>query len=370
MKETPLAELHRARGARMMEYHGWEIPGEFGSAMQEYAALQEGAGLVDLSFRGAFRVTGADRRSWLQGLVTQDVVNLPEGRMTYAAALNPQGQMLSDLRIFALTDALFCDLPAATASFLPEHLDQFLFMEKAEIQDLSGELALISLQGPQSPLVLCACFGSEWAELPFGSVRTCSWQRTELLIARTTHCGEDGYDLFVAASQAAALFTTLCAHRPQFAVHAVGWEALNARRVEAGIPWWGHELDRRVVPFEARLEGAISMKKGCYVGQEIIARLAARGQVNNLLCGLLLENDRIPAPGEEVWGDRKIGRVTSALRSPKLNRVIALAYCRREFNAPGTALHVRYEGGEQSATVANLPFVPDDCPQETVGSRQ
>jgi folate-binding protein YgfZ len=361
MSISPLADLHRARGARMIEYQGWEIPGEFSSCAQEYRALESGAGLVDLSMRGKMRVVGPDRRRWLHGMVTQEVIGLADGRGAYAAVLNPQGHMLSDMRIFALPEVLLCDLPPATAESIPEHLDRYLIMEKARIEVVTDQLALLSLQGPQSGLAVSACLGAEWGELPVWGVGSRRWDGVDLVVARVSHCGVDGYDLFVDAARAVPLYTALCAHRQQFAVDPVGWQAINHRRIEAGIPWWGHELDLSVVPYEARLEAAISLTKGCYVGQEIIARLEARGQVNNLLCGLTLEGDRVPEPKEEIFaGDgRKIGRITSAVRSPASGGVIALGYLRREHSAPGTSVTLQHAQGEQSATVAALPFIPN-----------
>jgi len=358
-KLTPLTDLHRARGARMLEYQGWEIAIEFSGCARESCALRAGAGLVDLSYRGRLRITGRDRRTWLQGLVTQDLVGLPDGRGVYSAMLNPQGHLLTDMRVFALPDSLLIDLPAATAAFVLEHLDSFLFMEKADIEDVTEELALIAVQGPKASAVVAACLSGEAAALSRWGVTTARWRETEVIAARTPRCGEDGFDLFVAAEQAAALYASLSGQRPQLAVDWVGWEALNHRRVEAGIPWWGHELDRSVVPPEARLEAAISKTKGCYVGQEIIARLDARGQVNNLLSGLFPDGDRIPSPGDVIWADdRRVGRITSAIRSPQLERVIALGYVRREQSACGTALRIQHEGGVQEAVVTTLPFVP------------
>lgn len=362
LKRSPLAGLHRARGARMMVYQGWEIPAAFRGVALEYAMLQDGVALIDLSYRGMLRITGRDRRTWLQGLITQDVVALPDGRGAYAAILNPQGQMLSDMRVFALPDMLLCDVPAATAGFVPEYLDRFLFAEKAEIQDVSDELALLSLQGQQACLAIGAAFGLEWVELPTWGVSVEEWDGTPVIIARAPHCGEDGFDMFVPAERAAALYACLAAHAPQFGFRTVGWQAFNLRRIEAGVPWWGHELDNKTVPYEARLQSAVSTRKGCYVGQEIIARLEARGQVNNLLCGFTLEGDRVPEPGEEIHaGGKKAGRVTSAVRSFQLERVIALGYLRREQSQPGTAVVVRHGDGEQAATVAGLPFVPNDA---------
>ncbi|MBI3912175.1 MAG: aminomethyl transferase family protein [Armatimonadetes bacterium] len=363
MRRSPLDDLHRARGACMRACQGCHIPMVFSDWRREYQAIQEGVGLIDLSHRGKFRLVGRDRRTWFQGMITQDVVRLPDGRGAYAALLNPQGHMLSDLRVFALPDFLLVDVPGATASMFAPHLDHHLIMERVEIQDVTEQYALLSLQGPRSASALATCLGTEVREMAMWEVRCLECRHVPVICARVTHCGEDGYDLFLPAEHAAAFWGHLSVRRPEFAVDAAGWEALNIRRVEAGIPWWGHDLDERIVPFEARLERtAISFSKGCYIGQEIVARIEARGQVNNLLVGLLLEDDRLPEPDTPILkADKKAGRITSAVHSPTLNRGIALGFVRRALSTPDTELTV---GGEPSQTVrvAALPFIPHDYP--------
>lgn len=363
MKRTTLCPLHAARGARWMEYHGWEIPAYYAGVESEYQALQEGVGLIDLSHRGTLRITGRDRRSWLHGQVTQEINALPEGRGAYAALLNPQGHMVCDLRVYALPDALLIDVPAGTQRPIPEYLDHFLIMERAEIEDLTDSFALLSVQGPLSGRALAAVLGEEMLQLQPWDVRQTVCDGTPVWVVRATRCGEDGYDLFIAAEKAPALWAALCQNRPHFAVHSVGWEALNVRRVEAGIPWWGQELDGTIVPLEARLDHAVSRGKGCYVGQEIIARIDARGHVNNLLAGFLVRGDRLPPVGAEVrHAGKKVGRVTSSVRSLRLDRPIALGFLRRELHAPGTRVEAGGDGETVELEVTPLPFVPNDLP--------
>jgi len=363
MKRTPLAPLHEARGAQWMEHHGWEIPACYSGVDQEYQALQEGVGLIDLSHRGKFRVTGRDRRTWLHGQVTQDVNGLPEGRGAYATIMNPQGRMVSDLRLFALEDALIADCPAGTATPIPEYLDRYLIMERAEIEDLTQEWALLSLQGPQSVMALAAVLGEGVTRLSLWDFAAECYQNETVYVTRAAHCGEDGFDLFLPASRAASLWAALCQHRREFAVHSVGWHALNLRRVEAGIPWWGEELDATIVPLEARLEHAISYTKGCYVGQEIIARIDARGHVNNLLAGFFVHGETLPERGVEIHHDgKRVGRVSTAVQSPRLQRPVALGYLRRELQDAGTRVQAVAPGGPVELEVAPLPFVPNDYP--------
>ncbi|MGV3721446.1 MAG: aminomethyltransferase family protein [Actinomycetota bacterium] len=365
MRRTPLWALHEARGARWMEYCGWQVPALYSRLADEYRALQEGCGLVDLSFRGKMRITGRDRRTWLHGQVTQDINNLPDEQAAYAAVLTPQGKMVCDMRVFALPDELIVDVPPGTATPIPEYLDHYLIMERAEIEDLTESWATLPLQGPMSPLAISAVLGEECTRLPMWGVRRLEFCGEPLYLARTPQCGEDGFDLMVPAHFAPALWAALCQHRCTLAVHSVGWEALNVRRVEAGIPWWGEELSPQIVPLEARLDHAIGVNKGCYVGQEIIARIQARGHVNNLLAGFTVLGERLPERGAEITHDgKKVGTLSTVLHSLRLDTNIGLGFLRRELQEPGTRVTAATSHGPTELEVTALPFVPDDAPTE------
>jgi aminomethyltransferase len=230
-------------------------------------------------------------------------------------------------------------------------------MERAEIEDLTATWALLSLQGPLSPCALGVCYGDQITSMAMGDVRQERFDDAPVIVTRISHCGEDGFDVLVPAEKAAPLWSVLCQHRREFAVHSVGWEAFSIRQVEAGVPRWGEEMDAATVPPEARLERAISLTKGCYVGQEIIARIDARGHVNNLLTGFLVHGE-LPERGAEIQHEgKKVGQVRTAIQSLRLHRPIALGYLRRELQEPGT----RVSAGEVELEVTPLPFVPDDA---------
>ncbi len=363
MKRTVLAPLHEARGAQWMEHHGWEIPARFASVEQEYHALQEGVGLLDLSHRTRLRISGRDRRNWLHGQCTQDIKGLADGRAAYATIMDPRGKMVCDLRVIALPGELWLDLPAGTDTPMQEYLDHYLIMERCEIEDLSASHAQLSLQGPQSSYALGGVLGQDAASLAPGGVVTVEHAGLPVHVVRSFRCGEDGFDVYVPAEGAAPLWASLSMPRPEFAVHSVGWDAINVRRLEAGIPWWGEELDGSLVPLEARLDHAISTNKGCYVGQEIIARIEARGHVNNLLGGFHVMGDTLPPRGAEIQADgKRIGKVSTSLRSLRLNRPVGLGFFRREHHQAGAPLKAVWEGGEAELRVTPLPFVRDDHP--------
>lgn len=365
MRRMPLHTLHEARGAEWMEYHGWAVPRCFSAVEQEYLALQEGVGLLDLSYRSKLRITGRDRRSWLHGQCTQDIENLPDGRGAYALILNPQGRLVTDLRVFAVPDALWVDTPPGTSVPVHEYLERYVVMERVRLEDATESWALLSLQGPLASCVVGALWGREMLDLRLWDVREAEFEEVPVLLARAPHCGEDGFDIFAPASAAAPLWAALSQHRREFAVHSVGWEALNIRRVEAGIPWWRAELDETVVPLEARLDHAISRTKGCYVGQEIIARIDARGQVKSLLAGFFVHGETLPERGAAIRRNgQAVGRVCTALRSLRLGRPIALGYLHRDLQEPGTRVTAETPAGRIELEVTSLPFVPHDYPAE------
>jgi folate-binding protein YgfZ len=332
-----------------------------------HAARTTGA-MADLSGRGRLRLTGRDRAPWLQGLVSNDVLSLAEGQGLEAALMNLQGHLLSFLRVFALPDALLIDCPGPTEKRVLTTLDQYLMMEQVEIEDVTESTRLFTLQGPKAWAALAALLGAPLSLPPWGVVET-GWGGGTLVIARVTHTGEDGYDLFVPDALAEDALDALLGCMAGVRCVNLDEAALELLRLEAGIPAWGAELSESVVPLEARLDRAISRTKGCYVGQEIIARIDARGQVNNQLVGLDGGTASFAAglPIRLPGADRALGRVTSAGHSPTLDRMIALGYLRREYAQPGTEVAIGGPEGEIAARVAALPFVPWHFPRPIYG---
>lgn len=362
MQDEELLEAFRATGGNLFEYGAATAGRDFGDAGAEYRAARETAALFPLTWHGMLRFVGPDRRQWLQGQVTNDVLGLADGAWQEAAMLNIQGHMVAWLRIYALSDCLLADLPLAIITATAATLDHYLIMEKVEIEDASGERVLFSVQGPRAAAAVRAATGVEAAAL---APHTLAVEEgpggASLIVARASRTGESGFDLFVAADAAALVWDRLARSVGEVGGRCAGWEALNVLRVEAGLPWWGHELDPSIVPLEARLERAISRTKGCYIGQEIIARIAARGQVNNLLGGLRLSGGLLPPAGSRVLaGEKPIGRVTTSVWSPSLDAPIALAFLRREWTEPGRPVTVVIGEEPVPAETAALPFVKTD----------
>jgi folate-binding protein YgfZ len=306
-----------------------------------YQALRASSAVVRRADRGVLAVTGPDRLVWLQGLLTNDVAALGPGDSRYAAYLTPQGRMITDLRVINLADRALLEVPASLAETLRARLEALLFAEDAEVSDVSASTAVIDLHGPDTPQVTARAR----AAIPLTSLEMIR-DDVYRVPGATWFVPRDEADAVVRAlTEAGAIETTL--------------ETLDVVRVEAGRPAFLADMDEHTIPLEAGIEDrAISLTKGCYVGQEIIIRVLHRGhgRVARKLVGLMLDpGASAPARGAGIAsGSREIGAVTSAVESPDLGRPIALGYVHRDFVQPGTAVEI----AGIPASVAALPFIP------------
>ena len=339
------------------------------SAPEQYHALRHRAALVDRSARGRLRLAGRDRRAYLQGLLTNDIAALGPGEGCYAAYLTPQGRMIADMRVFELGDAILVDLEGPVTDAVRDRWEMFIFSEDVQIADRSVDTVELGVYGPAAADALSTVLAQAHAadepapsadQLEAMSVfSNARWDfRGEpAIVLRSDDPGVHGFDLVVAARHREALEALFLAA----GVPAAGPEVVEVTRVEAGRPRFGVDMDAETIPLEAGIEArAISLTKGCYVGQEIIIRVLHRGhgRVARRLVGLTFEpGAEVPQAGDGVRSDgREIGAVTSAVRSPGLERPIALAYVHRDFVEPGTPVVVTGTS-ERAARVAALPFI-------------
>ncbi|MBI1745092.1 MAG: aminomethyl transferase family protein [Acidobacteria bacterium] len=353
--KSPLNDIERAAGAAFKLYHNWELPEVFTDVIDEYQAVRQAAGLFDLSSYGRLEITGPERASFLHNMVSNDVKALKPGKGVYAALLTTHGKLLSDLYIFAQEDRLLVDTSAVTRETVFATLNRFLVSEKAAITDASHRVAKLLLQGPRSFEWL-----NGWTPVPDLrplDVATIFADGMHATIARVSHTGEDGYELTVPRENAASTWSRLRRLGVDLGATAVGMAAFNLLRVEAGIPWYGTDMDESNIVLEAGLDHAISTTKGCYVGQETVARITFRGQVNKKLTGLFIEGESAPPADSRVLREgQTIGRVTSVVRSPALRRTIALAYLHRDYLRPGERVEVEFGAATMPAEVTALPF--------------
>jgi folate-binding protein YgfZ len=325
---------------------------------KQYRAVRDTFGVMERSEVGRLAIRGADRFSWLQGMVSNDVRRLERGeiRRLQACVLNETGHILTDVSLIAREGEILAELPAANLAGIAERLDRYIIMEEVELEDVSGEVGCLTLQGLEvenvRTMAMNVC-GGPYADL---NIRV-DWVPAD-------YTGSGGFDLYFAATERERLEGALREILEHEGAN-IGIETQELLRMEAGIPKFGAELDARVIPLEANLGPThISLTKGCYVGQEIIARIDARGHTNRALTGLVVTGSVLPIPGDKIFAaeadgsERETGRITSvAESSPAMEgRPIALGYVRHEHRAPGTLLRVMGEGRETTAVVTELPF--------------
>jgi tRNA-modifying protein YgfZ len=348
-------------------------------SLEQYRALLERAAVLDRGERGRLELTGNDRRDYLHGLLTNDIAALVPGSGCYAALLTPQGRMISDLRVSELGDRVLIDLPSRTSESVRQRLADFIFSEDVEVTDVHEALTQLGLYGPLAAATLAPVLGSHEGtaasgtdtldarqrleDLPVSANAVWSFSGTTLIAIASDDYGIRGFELFIEAARRDELIQSV---RDAGAVD-LSLQTATVSRVEAGRPEFDADMDEHTIPLEAGIEDrAISLTKGCYVGQEVIIRVLHRGQgrVARRLVGFVCARESgVLEKGERLLdsdGVKDVGFVTSAVLSPRLRRPIGLGYVHRDHAEPGTVLHrAGRDGGEASPiTVVTVPFIP------------
>ena len=339
---------------------GFESAALFTSVGEEYGALRAGAGVVDRSARLRLLVGGAQAVETITGLVTNDVAALHPGSGQYAVALTAKGKIIADVRIFLRGDDLLLDTPAAAAAGFSAMIRKYVNPRLARYADVSAILRTVGVFGPRAHAVVGAVLGTEGATEPsVAALRgladyhhlSFNFAGANVLVARVPDLGGEGFDLFVPVEIAGLLWARLV----KAGATQVGRDATEIARVEAGRPAWGTDMDETTLAQEANFDtlDGISYTKGCYTGQETVARVHFRGHVNRHLRAVL-GTVAIPTGAELFDGEKSVGEMKSSVTSPRLGP-IGLAMLRREV-ATGTDLNARWDGGEGSARVREIPF--------------
>lgn len=360
MTSLALHELHLQLGAHFTEVNGFEVVADYGDALAEYAALREAAGVLDLSFRGRLCLTGSDRIRFLNGQVTNNVKDLRVGAGCYAALVTAKGKMQSDLNTFRLPDELLLDFEPGLAAAVTERLEKFIIADDVQIVDAALYYGLLSVQGPQSEAAVRSLgLSAELPRKPFDFITTKHETLGEIYLMNQPRLGTKGFDLFVPLATMSAVLDKLIAAVKQIDGRACGWQALETARIESGIPRFGVDMDEsNLAPETGIEERAISYSKGCYIGQEVIARIRTYGQVAKSLRSLQLTDDlkSLPQKGDKLFhGDKEVGYITSATRLPALKASFALGYVRKEVNEAGKELTLKTANRDSVARILDKP---------------
>jgi folate-binding protein YgfZ len=325
----------------------------------DYEAVRNGgAGLIDLSNRARITVGGSEAVMFLNGLITNDMKTLVEKTWMRAVFPNVQGRLIAAVRVIRFADQadgkpqFLIDTEAATHQQVLKTIERFTMAGDFKVADITDETAMLSVQGRDAARVLQSMFGDGAATLPKNGLEEVRWKDVECTVIRASHTSEDGFDVLIGADKKSALASAFI----EAGAVSVADETLETLRIEAGVGHFGRDMDESNVVTEANLDDAVSFAKGCYIGQEIIARIKYRGHVAKKLTGIALEHSERVEPGTVVRSTdgKEIGRITSFAFSPSLGKAIALGYVRYEQLAPGTVVQVG--ANATKAVVTELPF--------------
>ncbi len=357
IRQTPLKDKLREHGATFEERFGAEMAWSFGSPEDEADGVRSAAGLIDLSSHGAIRVGGKEAIQFLNGLVTNDVKTLEKGKGMSAAFLTGHGKVRALCRVLNLGEEYLILTDPQTHEKVFKYVFPFSYAGDFKVEDVSEEYRMLSVQGPNSLLVMKeTCFEpvpelgeNDWIETIMGGHK--------VLVVKHSHTGEAGFDILCPANGLSDIWDFLLLKGGYHSLAPFGLGALEILRVEAGKPLYGIDVDESNMMLETGLSDAVSFTKGCYTGQEAVAMATYRGHVSKRLSGLILESSIALSGGEKVLkAGKEIGRITSGLSSRRVGSTIALAYLKYGFFEVGTELEVEVEGQATSARVVELPF--------------
>jgi aminomethyltransferase len=407
MNRSPLHAIHESAGAEFQDYAGTPIVSTFGRPQAEYSAIRKSAAIIDFPQRAFLEFTGPDRLGFLNNLLTNETWNkstktgMAAGTGVYSFLLNTKGRILSDMYVLEHGGHTLIEVDARHVDMIGEFVAKYLFREKVTLTSRAGGVWKLFLTGPRAFDSLLKASGASISAPAESGVLSLAIAGIEVLAHRDDLCGVPGYGLIVPTDGIEAVWSTFTCEAgmpeeratagdrsissgrecelPDQAKQAgnsvppgqslrfpglarpAGWAAFNSVRIEAGRPIFGIDYDESVLPAETgQLHRAVSFTKGCYLGQEIVARMHARQQVSRMIVGIRMEGSALPMAGAKIHDaeGNEVGGVTSSTLSPMLSMAaIALGIIRRGHTAVGTPVCIPAEGAMHTGKVVELPFV-------------
>ena len=338
--DSPLVQLHRHSGARNGTWFGCSLPDDFGDWLREYRFARETVALVDKNYRAYLDLTGPDRVRYLNAILTNNIKDLQPNHGNISLFLNPQGHIQAEIETYALPGKLFCVSYAMIREKLVAGLDKYIIMDDVTLTDQTDAYATLALEGPSAAAVVHELAGLDLQDLAELESREVSVGSIPCRLIKLSPGGVAGAESLVSRQQSEPLWNLLADTAKKHGGGPTGYTALNALRLEQGIPWFGYDFGEKQIPHEAGLQDShISYTKGCYTGQEIVERVRSRGQVNRSRVALKFDAPELPAANTPLLAEGKeFGYVTRSAFSPAGNAFIGMGYVRREKAAPGSIL--------------------------------
>jgi aminomethyltransferase len=365
MNKTALYSWHEQVGAKIIDFGGYLMPVQYAGIIAEHRAVRQAAGLFDVSHMGNFSVRGAHAIGFLQYITTNDVSKVVDGQAQYTLMLYPDGGIVDDLIIyridaenwFIIVNASNCEKDFA---WMNDHLREF---DGVTLEDRTGELSLVALQGPKAMSILERVFpGAGLGNLRSFHFTRIPYDGEEIMVARTGYTGEEGVEICMPNGKAVAIWSALMEAGSGDGIQPIGLGARDTLRLEMGYSLYGHEIERDVNPLEARLKWAVSMNKPNFIGKQACQQVEIDRRRN--VVGFAIEGRAIPRQGFRLFNSdhQEIGRVCSGTMSPTLQEPIGTASILIDYAVPGTPVFVEIRGAMQPAVVRPLPFVNPERP--------
>jgi aminomethyltransferase len=357
-KTTPLHARHRALGARMTAFGGWEMPVQYTGISEEHRAVRTAAGLFDVSHMGEIEIAGGDALAAVQRITSNDASRLEVGHAQYSALTTPGGTPVDDLLVYRLADDHF--LLVVNAANTSKNRDWIAAAletaEDAVAVDTSRRYALLALQGPRSLEILQALTAVELDALRYYAFASGEVAGVRATISRTGYTGEDGFELFVAPQAAEAVWAALLEAGAPAGLRPAGLGARDTLRLEASMRLYGQDIDESTTLLEAGLGWIVDWDKGDFVGREALVAQRAAG-VDRRLVGFEMLDHGIARAGYDVYSHgERVGRVTSGTWAPSLGKAIGMAYVPAAESAVDTGIAVEIRGRQARARIVRMPF--------------
>lgn len=352
---TPLYDWHVARGGRMVEFGGWELPVQYAGVVAEHKAVRTAAGLFDISHMGRLSFDGPGGEALIQRVWTNDAATMKDGQVRYGLICNADGGIRDDVLVYRWPYGWAMVVNASNRTKIVDHLEAEKGDREVQVIDQTASTAMLAVQGPKAIEMCRDLFDADPAGLKYYFAAPTRCRGQQCVVSRTGYTGEDGLEVMLDAAHGAELADEIVRR----GAVPCGLGARDTLRLEAAMPLYGHELAEDIDPLQAGLAWAVKLGKGDFVGRSGLLTAQERvGRTAPQRVGLVLDGRRAAREGcTVVLGDgRTVGRVTSGSFTPTLEKSIAMAYVEPAHAATGTRLSVDVRGNVEPAQVAPLPF--------------
>ena len=360
LKTTPLLDLHKELGAKLVPFAGWNMPIQFAGVLSEHTCVRERVGLFDVSHMGEIEVKGKDAKNFLQFLLSNNVEKMFDGSILYSLMCYETGGVVDDLLAYRFSENHYFLCVNASNSdkdydWIARHASSF----NVNIKNTSSETSQLALQGPDAKSVLQSLCDISLDDLSYYNFRRGRVNNVESLISRTGYTGEDGFELYLSPEKVSEVFRSLMEQGRSYGIQPIGLGARDTLRIEMGYPLYGNEIDNNPTPLDAGLGWVIKFDKGEFLGRGSLLKQKEQGSPRRKLVGLKLLTRGVPRAHYQVFKNgESVGEVTSGTFSPTLNTGVGLCYVSSEYSDVGNHLDVKIRDQLVATEVIQLPFVP------------